>query len=116
MRSKRPFSPLIAAALAPLVLAGCLSNATTWHRPGTDRDQWAADSATCKLRAQKLVEDRYASHSSYMGNGGVDNSAGHRSLMRRHDAGRDMKSLYGDCLKRKGYRSGPPPSTRKKQV
>jgi len=104
------------AALAFLMVTGCVSNRTTWHKPGTDIDQWSADSATCKLRAQRLAEDDYSSYSNYLGNGGIDESGGRAAMMRTYDARRNMQALFDQCLQRKGYRKGKPQPAKGKQA
>lgn len=96
--------------IAALAVAGCATGPKkTWYKPGMTADDWAIDSADCRSRARRLVEDELDTRPP-PSHGGVNQGAGYDALMRDHGARRSVESLYRDCLRRLGYRLVDPPA------
>ena len=98
------------ALAAVFAVAGCAAGPKkVWTKPGMTADDWAIDSATCRSRARRLVEDE-VSMQAPVSHGGVNQGAGYDALMAGHSARRSTESLYRDCLKRLGYKLVDPPA------
>ncbi len=98
------------ALAAAFALAGCATGPKkVWYKPGMTADDWAIDSAGCRSRARRLVEDE-VSMQAPASHGGVNQGAGYDALMAGHSARRSTESLYRDCLKRLGYKLVDPPA------
>jgi hypothetical protein len=96
--------------IAALAVAGCATGPKkTWYKPGMTADDWAIDSADCRSRARRLVEDE-VSMQAPMSHGGINQGAGYDALMQGHSARRSVESLYRTCLKRLGYKLVDPPA------
>jgi len=104
--------------LIPLgaTVAGCAGQGGTWHKAGSNADKWAVDRATCQSLARRDADDDYRAGADYDTAGGVNDQAGFKTLMRRHDGQRNTQALYERCLKRKGYSKSPPATPKGKQA
>ncbi len=80
------------------ILAACAAP-QRWTHPSLPSDQWSVDQATCKTRANRLIDRELT---------GADRRAGGaRGALERdiqkYDATRRRDSYFADCLQGKGY-------------
>jgi hypothetical protein len=94
--------------IAWLILSGILLGACAaparWSHPSLPSDQWSIDQATCKHRANRLI-DRELARRNPLGDSG-------RTTLERNfqhfDATKRRNNLFAQCLRGKGYVKDPP--------
>jgi hypothetical protein len=94
---RRPRTLLLLGLL--FLLAACVTQ-QRWQHPTLAPEQWRLDQATCKARANRLIDTELARRDP----GGAGEPSALVASFRAHDARKRREVFFARCLKDKGYR------------
>ena len=98
----RPLA-LALSALALGMAVSCAAGPSRWQKPGADQDQWSRDRAACQSFARKEAERRYSEKASETASPVYGSGRTLEKNMALHDAQREQRKLFENCLRFKGY-------------
>jgi len=86
-----------------LIATACAKAPVAWDKPGASLEDWNRDQWDCRAKARREVDKRIRQQGPDFRSSGFGDDTTLGRQMARHDARRDERRMFEQCLKLRGY-------------